>query len=311
MEQLKWHEYMYPIIKILSDKKIRHRNEIKDLVAELLKLPDEIKNERLIKTPNVFVCRDRMGWALTYLKQSGLISSPTRAHYTITADGEDLLKEKQTNGTKVITKHDLEKYDGYKAFKSRTRTKKNLTHKTSYQEQIDTPDEMILNAEQQIREHVCSELLENARKMHHSDFEALVIDLLVKMGYSDNSESLNAIRTGGAGDCGIDGVIYQDRLGLDAVYIQAKRFKENNNVTPHDVRDFTGALIGTGSKKGVFITTSNFTKEGFEHVKKTPGFTIILIDGQKLAELMYEYNVGVTPKKEIVIKKIDSDYFDE
>lgn len=173
---------------------------------------------------------------------------------------------------------------------------------------------MIEKAEQEIKKNVCGELLEKVRMMSADHFEKLVVELLVAMGYGDRNDPKSGFKVGQSGDGGIDGIIKQDKLGLESIYVQAKRYKDTNKVSPHDVRDFAGALMGTmgRSKKGVFITSSDFTNEGIDYVKSIDkNFKIILINGAELAELMYQYGIGVSNAKTIVLNKVDNDYFDE
>lgn len=304
MYQPKWHEYMLPELKFLSDGKIRTRWEIIDGVAFQMKLPPEVLSETIAFGETRY--SNRMGWALTYLKQSGLIEQPKRGEYKITGLGLNFL----STNPKTMTEEDLKQFPGYQEFIKKHK-EKNKNEVEVGLEEI-SPEEALSNAEKQIRQSVCDELLERVRNITPTEFEELIIDLLIKMNYGDPNDPKAGIRRGGAGDCGIDGVIKQDKLGLDTIYFQAKRYKENNIVSPHDVRDFIGSVSieGSGSKKGIFITTSNFTQEGYLHAINSKDCKIILINGKKLSELMYEYGVGVSDYQTITIKKIDTDYFE-
>jgi restriction system protein len=308
MEQPKWDEYLLPELKYLSDGEVHKRHEIIDHVVDEMKLTDELKKQTISAGETVY--DNRGGWGLTYLKQSGLIESPKRATFVITDLGKELLK---TNPSSLVEK-DLAKYPKYQEFMERSRPKNEKTDDASVPAASTlTPDEMIAQAQAQFRSQACSDLLEKIRDMDPNEFEKLVIKVLIAMGYGDGTEQ-SGIRTGKTGDGGIDGVINQDKLGLDTIYIQAKHYKEGSNVDAHAVRDFVGALQGKeskGSRKGVFITTSDFTKEGREYAENIKDGKIILINGTDLANLMYDNDIGVTVDKVVKFKKIDTDFFDE
>jgi restriction system protein len=308
MEQPKWDEYMLSELKFLSNGEPHGRYEVINHVADEMKLPNELRNQTIPSGDYVYIVRG--GWGLTYLKQSGLIESPKRGTFLITDLGRELLK---TNPT-VLTKKDLEKYPKYQEFVARSHPKTDkINDNDDSPVSAMTPDEMIEQAQNQYKGPVCSDLLEKVKALDPSEFEKLVIKVLLAMGYGDGTGK-SGITTGRTGDGGIDGVINQDKLGLDTIYIQAKRYKEGDNVSAHDVRDFVGALQGKeskGSRKGVFITTSDFTKEGREYAASIKDGKVILINGEDLANLMYENDIGVTVDKVVKFKKIDSDFFDE
>lgn len=307
MEQLKWFDYLYPTLKCLDDGNIRKRHELIEMVANFLSLDKHIRSELTASGEPIYA--NRIGWAMTYLKQSGLIESPKRAHFCIAKLGIKHLAE----NPKSLTEKDLEQYPGYIDFIGRKKVKKIDTSDSTTvvnNESSSTPDELLELASQEIRETVCLELLESAKKITPLAFENLVIDLLKKMGYGDVNDPMSGIRVGGTGDGGIDGIINQDKLGLDRIYVQAKRYQENNTVGAKIVREFIGALATKGASKGIIITTSSFSEEAKKHAIDTKTYTIILIDGKRLSELMYDNDVGVAPKKQITIKKIDSDYFE-
>lgn len=304
MKQPKWHEYMLPVMEYLKDGNSRTRWEIIDAVAASTKLTPALMAER--NPAGDLRYANRIGWAITYLKQSGLVDSPSRANFQISDEGKKLMATNPKN----LTEKDLKKYPKYQEFMKRTRKKEDETTST---ESSSTPEELVDSAVQDIKDSVCEELLEKVRNVRPDTFETLVIELIKKMGYGDENDPMSGIRIGGAGDGGIDGVVKKDVLGLDTVYIQAKRYKSSNNVDPHDVRDFIGALATHGARKGIFITSSSFTPQGEKHAKDAGanGYIVVLIDGKKLADLMYEHGVGVSNKKTIVLKKLDSDAFEE
>ena len=302
MEQPKWHEYMIYVMRFLQDGNVRSRAEIVDAVAKLAKLTPEQMSDAYASGDYRYV--DRIGWALTYLKQSGLIVSPAKTAFRISEEGKKLME----SNPKSLTRKDLKKYPAYQEFVRRSR-KKDEDDETIVD--AATPEETIDFAVKQLKSSVCAELLEKVRQVRPDTFEMLMIELIKKMGYGDENDPMSGIRTGGSGDGGIDGVIKEDKLGLDLIYIQAKRYKDTNPVDPHAVRDFIGALVLKGAKKGIFITSSSFSNQSREHARQAKEYKVVLVDGEQLSELMYEYGVGVSQKKVISIKKLDGDAFEE
>jgi len=309
MEQLKWHEWMLPELKYLSDGTTKQRNIIIEDVANIIGLTDELRKEMI--SPIETRYSNRAGWALTYLKQSGLIESPKRGYFVITKLGTDFLSK----NPKSLTENDLKVFEGYQSFINRNRKSSKENKSEVISEETLSPDEMLQEAENKITDSVCSEILEKVRAITPKAFEALVVDVLQTMGYGDKNDPSSGLTTGGANDGGIDGIIKQDELGLDTIYVQAKRYKDGNNVGGKEIRDFLGALVlkeGGSTKKGVFITTSEFTAEARKHGEDAKSNAkVILIDGYRLAKLMYQHNIGVSVKKTIEIKKIDLDYFED
>lgn len=304
MEQPKYEDYMLPELCYLSDGKIHDRRTIIADVAKSMGLNKETLEETIPSGMPVYINRSR--WGLTYLKQAGLVDAPKRGKFQITSLGKDYLSKRPTS----LRTADLEKYPKFVEFSKRSQNKEEPVEEK--ETSALTPEEALLNAQSSIKNQVCSELLEKVRKMEPEEFERLVVALLGKMGYEDGSDNGGFV-VGQSGDGGIDGVIKQDKLGLDMIYVQAKRYKEGNNVTPHDVRDFVGALQGKeakGARKGVFITASDFTKEGREYIENIKDGKVILINGHDLVEYMYDYDLGVSVSKVIPIKKVDLDFFE-
>ena len=262
MEQPKWHEYMLPVMELMEDGKSRTRWEIIDAIALSSKLTPELMSER--NPAGDLRYANRIGWAITYLKQSGLIDSPSRANFHISNDGKKLMDTRP----KSLTQKDLKKYPKYQEFMSRARKK---TDETSTTESSSTPEELLDSAAQDIKDSVCEELLEKVRNVRPETFESLMIELIKKMGYGDKNDPMTGIRTGGAGDGGIDGIIKEDKLGFDLIYIQAKRYKDNNNIDPHAVRDFIGALVTKSAKKvfSLLLPTSQHKQENMPQTQKT------------------------------------------
>ncbi len=295
---------MRPVLKLASDGKEHKVSQAAEELADEFGLTAEERIELLL-SGNQAVFNNRVGWARSYLKQAGLLASPKRGVFNITPKGTELL---ETNPTK-IDKSILEWYPGFIEFKSRKKDKsenKSQAEPSSEQELILTPEDVLASAYKKLRSVLESEILSSVKEASPSFFERLVVDLLVKMGYGGNRQDAGKA-LGKSGDGGIDGIINEDRLGLDVIYIQAKRWE--GSVGRPEIQKFAGALQGQRARKGVFITTSSFTKEASEYASLIES-KIILIDGEHLSRLMAEHNVGVSTVGQYEIKKLDSDYFD-
>lgn len=255
---------------------------------------------------------NRVGWARTYLSKAGLIDSPRRAHFQITQRGLNALSD--TN-TKINTRY-LKQFEEFVDFTntsntSNTTEKNNLPEQaeSTAQEDIATPDEILRNAYKTINDALAQDILERTRNVTPSFFEQLLIDLLIAMGYGGTEEG-TAHALGKSGDNGVDGVINQDPLGVDQIYIQAKRYKQGNNISSGDIRDFFGALNLKNAHKGIFLTTSDFTASAVETAQRL-STRIVLINGNELAKLMLRYNIGSRNEQTLQIKKIDEEFFDQ
>jgi restriction system protein len=247
---------------------------------------------------------NRVGWAATYLKKCNLLKSKKRGHFEITERGIGVLNRNPTK----IDSHLLEQFPEYHEFKKKKKTTKKRKEKSLYEvDKSHTPEEILGQVYEELNQSLAEELLGKIKDSSPSFFEILVIDLLVKMGYGGSRKDAGQA-VGRSGDEGIDGIIKEDKLGLDAIYIQAKKWE--NSVSRPEVQKFAGALQGKRAKKGIFITTSTFTKEAQEYASSIDS-KLILIDGERLAELMIEHNVGVSITTSYEVKKIDIDYFDE
>ena len=301
----KYEEIMLPFLKYLSDKKVHSLSETHDALAIEFKLTDGELRE-LLPSGQQPIFRNRLGWARTYLKKAGLLTSPRRAHFEISDMGLALLKEKPAE----ITSKFLTRYDDFVEFQS---IKKPKTDKdTSLQNQLgndtdQTPEESLEYAYQKLHSELSKELLSIVKNCSPSFFEKLVIDLLITMGYGGSRKEAGKAM-GKSGDGGIDGIINEDKLGLDVIYLQAKRW--DNAVPVKEIRDFTGALASKKAKKGIFITTSSFPKSVYEFVGQVE-YKIILIDGERLANLMIDHSVGLSTVNTYHVKTIDFDYFEE
>jgi len=302
--------FMLPMLQLFQDGKAYEMAEIMDKLVKQFNISEEDKKIRLPsgKQP---VYKNRIGWARTYLYRAGLIERLDRGVYRITERGLEVLREKPSR----IDINYLMQFSEFREFKgirnkeaSQLEANNNIDSKDSEQEQ-ETPIEILDKTYQIIKEQLAKEILERIMKKSPDFFEKLIIDLLQAMGYGGSLEDAGSV-TKKTADEGIDGTIKEDKLGLDVVYIQAKRWNADRLVGRPEIQKFVGALAGYGAKKGIFVTTSDFTREARDYIPRTDT-KIVLINGQMLANLMIEYNVGVSVDIKYEIKKIDNDYFDE
>lgn len=296
---------MLPLLKLVSDgQEHKYRDLIERLALEFNLSDDERKE--LLASGNQAIFDNRVGWAKTYLKKAGLLDSPKRATFVITDLGQQTLAKKPTR----IDAKFLRQFPSFLEFQNASRNDNDIEGETTSSAVNDqTPEESLDKAYQRIRKSLAVELLNKVFDLSPAFFERLVVELLVKMGYGGSIKDAGKAM-GKSGDEGIDGTIKEDKLGLDIIYIQAKRWKPSNVVGRPELQKFVGALAGQGAKKGIFITTSNFTKEALEYTPRNET-KIVLIDGEQLAQLMIDYNLGCTTQQVYEIKKIDSDYFGE
>ncbi len=296
---------MLPLLKLVSDRQEhKYRDLIENLATEF-QVTDEERKE-LLASGNQAIFDNRVGWAKTYLKKAGLLDSPKRATFVITQIGLDTLKK---NPDRVDAKY-LRQFPAFLEFQNASRNDNESEEEIIIVETNEqTPEENLDKVYQRIRKSLASELLNRVVELSPIFFERLVVELLVKMGYGGSIKDAGKA-IGKSGDEGIDGTIKEDKLGLDIIYIQAKRWRPGNVVGRPELHKFVGALAGQGAKKGIFITTSNFTKEALEYTPKNET-KIVLIDGEQLAQLMIDYNLGCTTQQIYELKKIDSDYFGE
>ncbi len=297
---------MLPLLKLLEDGQPKTLNEVVKILAEQFNLNEQ---DLKIKVPSgqMGLFRNRVGWTRSYLKKAGLIKYPDRGVYQITDFGKKYL-EKGPDDLRI--KH-LKKMPDYiewvKTFNQDQDSQEEETLPTELKG--NTPDEILDITVKRINKELASELLDKLKENSFGYFEHFVIQLLQKMGYGEFREDA-AEKTGKPGDDGIDGIISQDRLGLENVYIQAKRFT-NGSVGSPDIRNFIGSLALQGVSKGVFLTTSRFSESALRTAIDSRQQKIILIDGKQLVNLAIEYNLGVQTDQTIEIKKIDLDYFEE
>lgn len=296
---------MLPLLKLVSDRQEHKYRDLIENLANEFQVTDEERKE-LLASGNQAIFDNRVGWAKTYLKKARLLDSPKRATFVITQIGLDTLKK---NPDRIDAKY-LRQFPAFLEFQNASRNDNETEEEIIIVETNEqTPEENLDKAYQRIRKSLASELLNRVVELSPTFFERLVVELLVKMGYGGSIKDAGKA-IGKSGDEGIDGTIKEDKLGLDIIYIQAKRWRPGNVVGRPELHKFVGALAGQGAKKGIFISTSNFTKEALEYTPKNET-KIVLIDGEQLAQLMIDYNLGCTTQQIYELKKIDSDYFGE
>ena len=284
-----YEEVMLPLLEVIYDGGIYTNKDCENKLSKVFELTDEELNERLSSGKKTFY--DRLNWAKTYLKNAGLLeTTEKRGMFKITQDGRKVVESKPN---KIDSKY-LKQYPKFIEYLERSNKKKIF-------EEL---EESYIAIQDSLRE----ELLDKLKQIDFSKFEEIVLDLIIRMGYGGSKTEAKTSLTKKGSDEGIDGIINEDRLGLDRIYVQAKRWKDNN-VTRPEVQKFAGALDGQGAIKGIFITTSSFTKDAIEFSNNLYNKKIILIDGYKLSELMIEFNVGISTVDIYEIKRIDSDYF--
>ena len=294
---------MLPLLQLAGDEREHRFRDTVEQLANQLELSDAERGE-LLPSGTAPVFDNRVGWARTYLKQAGLLQSPRRGVFQITSSGKLLLAEKPDR----INVNLLERYSEFQAFRTRKRDRNEVEVQEAESAPIEdqTPEDALAAAYQKLRKNLEADLLEQIKATSPTFFERVVIDLLVAMGYGGSRRDAGRA-IGKSGDGGIDGIIKEDRLGLDVIYVQAKRWE--CVVGRPEIQKFAGALQGQRANKGVFITTSSFTREASDYANII-NTKIILIDGEHLAGLMVDHNVGVSLLGVYELKKIDSDYFE-
>ncbi len=299
----KYNEMYNEVLLALSvHEEIKYRDLV-EAVADILNLSEEDRN-MMTDNKKTTLIYYRLGWTKTYLAKAGLVETVKRGVYKITSEGKKVLGE----NIKITNKY-LMKYPSFAEFvQVATKESSNEeTQSTDVIEDDETPEDKIKNAINLINSRVRTEILEMIMSKPPIFFERLVVDLVKEMGYAYDESS--AIRTSYVGDEGIDGIIKEDSFGFSNIYIQAKRWKDASLVGRKEVQAFLGAVAGQGGSKGLFITTSRFTKEAIEYAKKQLQVKLVLIDGEKLADLMLKYELGTTSKT-YKVKQLDMDYFE-
>lgn len=301
----KFEEFLFPFLLQLKDNDVTSK-EMRQAMAAHFKLSKEdceLRTRKGCKTQ----LDDRVGWSRQYLCRANFVEIVKKGTYRITKRGKNFLATHSELHFSDLTQYP-EFVQFYKGKAAESSAPQEDGQSSKEIEEL-TPTEQLENAFHIINEDLADEILQKTLGMSSDFFERLVVDLLLKMGYGDPTGNSGLV-TPKSHDDGIDGIISQDKLGLDKIYIQAKRYSSENAVPKPDLQAFSGALNEKNANKGVFITTSSFTKGAREYVEKTSK-QIVLIDGKQLARYMIEYNVGVSLKTEYQVKRLDSDYFEE
>lgn len=293
---------MLPLLRRLGDGQVRVLREVMSELAAEFQLTDEERSQ-LLPSGGTLTFASRVGWAKTYMKKAGLLTQPKRGTVQITLAGKAVLDSPPT----VLDSKYLERFESFMDFRNAGKGEVGLLQPSQVALPTDqTPDEVMETANSRLRAALADDLLDRIKACPPAFFERVVVQLLIRMGYGGSREEAGRAM-GRTGDGGIDGIINEDRLGLDAIYLQAKRWE--GSVGAGEIRDFKGALDAKGAQKGVFITTGTFTAAAREAASVSRSYKIVLIDGTRLADLMIEHDLGVSVAATYHLKRIDSDFF--
>ena len=293
-------EITLPLLKHINSEKEFFLPDIVEELSKKLSLTDEDLKKKYEKS-GALIFKDRVMWARMHLKWAGLIEPTRQSYIHITQEGKKLLL---SNPTGIVDYQFLKRYPAYLKNKNPVRTKKTREKIDEIEISSDqTPEDLMDAAQDQQERAVAAEILDKVRGIDPKDFEHLILALLKKMGYGETQH------LGGSGDKGVDGVIEQDKLGLDRVYIQAKRYQEGSSVGPETIQAFSGSLNMHRVQKGLFVTSSSFSSKAREAAQKLTQ-NIVVIDGEELAQLMIDHNVGVKVKTAYEFKDVDEDFFE-
>lgn len=299
---------MRPVLRLCADREVKVSEAISELAQEL-NLSDEERSE-MLPSGRQTVFANRVHWAKTYLKQAGLVKATRRGYFEITDRGTSVLRDTSIE----LNSGFLEQFSEFQDFKDRKSSdggKRSTVDGRSVEAAVtsSTPDEQLRSAFKQINDTLAKELLSKMRETSPAFFEELIVQLFVAMGYGGSSEEAGQA-LGRSGDDGVDGVIDQDVLGVDQVYIQAKRYAEGNKVGSGAIRDFFGALSLKKAQKGVFVTTSDFSRSAKETAQGL-GSRIVLVNGIELARLTLRHNIGCRTESNLELKRLDEEFFEE
>lgn len=290
-----------PLLKACEDGREHTKQELLPLLAKQFGLTEAALSVKLASGKQGMF-DNRVGWAKSYLKQAGLLEIVRRGVFRITERGLLVVND----NPQPLNVRYLKRYPEFVVFNT-GKPKDESKFVESVSVSSETPDELIAGGYKQLREALAIELLDRIKSISPSRFEELVVELLVKMGYGGTQEDAGRV-VGKSGDGGIDGIINEDRLGLDVIYIQAKRWEAD--VGRPEIQKFVGALAGNKASKGVFITSSGFSRGATDYASQV-NHRVVLIDGAMLAELMMDYDLGVSTKDVYTVKRLDTDYFEE
>ena len=302
----KFYEFFGSVLRSLQDGEVHKSKDVRTAVAKDMHLTDADMAEQL-PSQRQTTYANRILWAKTYLDKAGLVETVARGQYTITAEG---LKALQSGST--IDLDYLRQYDSFRKFQGgETLPPQPPGHgPVPTPEEEKTPEEIMEDAFGKINASLASKLMDEVMKQTPKQFEELVVKLLIKMGYGDGTEDAGKT-TQYSGDGGIDGIVREDQLGFDKIFIQAKQWARDRTVDRPELNKFIGALHGANATKGLFITTASFTKGARDYVKNLSGLHVVLVDGDLLAKYMIKHNLGVAVSRTYEIKKIDTDFFND
>ncbi|MDE0109010.1 MAG: restriction endonuclease [Bryobacterales bacterium] len=292
---------MLPTLKALSEGAETKISVVRQRVVDAEGLTSE-QLEELLPSGQQTVFANRVSWAMMYMQKAGLATRVRRGVYQLSADGSSLLAQPPPK----IDLNVLQEYPAFREWRSQNQ-KQAGTVASPPASPADTPEEALEGAARHLSDLLEADVLDRIRNSDPAFLESVVVDLLIAMGYGGGDAAKGQV-TGKSGDGGIDGTIREDALGLDEVYVQAKKYAADNSVGEGDLRNFAGAIDAAGTTKGVFVTTSSFTKAARNYLTRSPK-RIVLIDGREFARLMVRHNIGVRTKMNLAIKRIDEDYF--
>ena len=300
----KYNELMPYVIQALGDGNIHTIKELEAFCVDALQLSVEDR-QKMLPSGQKTKLVNRLGWAKTYLQKAGLVVTPKRGNHQLT----DLGKKAFADGPEKVTLNYLKQFDSYNEFVA---IKKEDGKIVSAVEEVETksPQDMLDEAISQMNASLADDLMTEIMKISSYEFERLVVRLLLKMGYGTLQLNKEAV-TQKTNDEGIDGIVTADKFGFDSVYIQAKQWKKDSTVSRPEVQKFLGALVSKGASKGLFITTSTFTKGAIDCAKEVKPQKVVLVDGEQLAKLMIEYGLGVSTVETYEVKRVDYDFFNE
>jgi restriction system protein len=293
----RYDELQFPILEILSDGNEKKGLELVHPLSQKFNLSENEIN-KMYESGNGPIFKDRIQWALSYLNLAGLVDKPKRGIYKINKEGRSQLNSESKFKTYIKKK-----------LASRDSNKKTEKLESEPLNSELTPEESLFSSYEGIKKSIYREIIDTILSKTAREFEKLVVDLLQKMGYGGEVENSGMV-TQYSNDQGIDGIIKEDILGFGRIYIQAKRYSTGNNISREEIQKFVGALAVAQSDKGAFITTSEFTKGAYQYVQNLTSSKIVLINGEKLARYIYDYEIGMQTERTIVIKKLDSDFWD-
>ena len=299
----RYDEFMPSIIKCLGDGNVHSLKELTEYCAGAFNLDEKDRAEILSSGQNKLL--NRVGWAKVYLKKAGLIDSPKRANFCLSEEG----KKAYSQGADCVTLDYLYQVESFREFQGKPPHKDVSGTESEQISSSESPQERIESALTELNGDLADELMNEVMKISPYEFERLVVKLLIKMGYGSMSDNVDAV-TVKSGDEGIDGIVSADKFGFDSIYIQAKQWQPDSVVGRPVIQAFLGALAGQGASKGIFITTSQFSKDAVTFASKQLHSKIVL-NGKQLAKLMIDYDLGVSTVATYKVKRIDSDFFNE